>query len=534
MMKKILFFALAGLMMSGCAKFLEEESHSEVIPKTTEDFAELLRGEAYPRGAGASDHTPDFSLTQFMDDDVAFVLDLQQWVSNPLGGGSSVLMPNYYVGADITEGRTPFKLYTWQPDEFEYDGLNKKINAEASGTAYAGFYNKIMGCNVVLNYIDDAVGPQPERDLIKAQALGLRALYYFWLVNYYGEPYNLNKEAQGVPMVVDSDINEEEITPSTVAEVYEDIIVPDLVEAIRLQAELREAGELPALPDNRELNERAMKILLSRVYLYMERYDDCIDQVDEAIVLGARLLDMTGRTNPGDTLLLNPNGGVAYYATIARQNVEVEWIYGTSSTRQNQAFSTGRAPEFQAIWTDKVNDKRFSVYKLAIPAQAQPGAALNSLLIAPGKPNSTNGYGMAIRTAEAYLNRAEAYALKGVDGPAMSDLNTLRRNRIKNYSDENLAGEALMDAIKTERRKELCFEGHRWFDLRRWLKYEDASFEIRHIYRETPNVDVVYTLPKGDPAWTLPFPQSVLESNRRIVQNASGKLGAPARPGVTL
>ena len=54
------------------------------------------------------------------------------------------------------------------------------------------------------------------------------------------------------------------------------------------------------------------------------------------------------------------------------------------------------------------------------------------------------------------------------DGLANQYLNALRRNRIGGYVDQTYSGEELVNQIRTERRKELCFEGHRWFDMRRY------------------------------------------------------------------
>lgn len=39
---------MGSFMLGSCGDFLEEESQSEVIPKTTSDFSELLLGTGYP------------------------------------------------------------------------------------------------------------------------------------------------------------------------------------------------------------------------------------------------------------------------------------------------------------------------------------------------------------------------------------------------------------------------------------------------------------------------------------------------------
>lgn len=49
----ILGAIMGSFMLGACGDFLEEESQSEVIPKTTSDFSELLLGTGYPRGVGS-------------------------------------------------------------------------------------------------------------------------------------------------------------------------------------------------------------------------------------------------------------------------------------------------------------------------------------------------------------------------------------------------------------------------------------------------------------------------------------------------
>ena len=51
---------------------------------------------------------------------------------------------------------------------------------------------------------------------------------------------------------------------------------------------------------------------------------------------------------------------------------------------------------------------------------------------------------------------------------ALADLNELRRHRIVGYTDET-STTGLLEKIRQERRLELCYEFHRWFDLRRYV-----------------------------------------------------------------
>ena len=74
-----------------------------------------------------------------------------------------------------------------------------------------------------------------------------------------------------------------------------------------------------------------------------------------------------------------------------------------------------------------------------------------------------------LRWGEVVLNRAEAYAKTGQDGKALEDVNTIRRRAgIPELSSGDLSGlgySDMLNLVLDERRMELCFEGHRFFDV---------------------------------------------------------------------
>ena len=79
-------------------------------------------------------------------------------------------------------------------------------------------------------------------------------------------------------------------------------------------------------------------------------------------------------------------------------------------------------------------------------------------------------------------------------------------------------GDDYIQFVRDERRRELCFEGHRWFDLRRYNVCEKKPFTgtIRNTYTEfgdwqTASTTYTYELKAGDPAWTLQIPYEVIQ-----------------------
>lgn len=496
-MKKTIYAILAfsGIaLVNGCG-FLEEESQSEMIPRTTEDFSELLIGSGYPDNS-----SPDISILTYLEDDCAQTLNLSKGMYNWQTGSVDVFAPDEYAGDEQTVTVAPY--YQWQPEMVDFNGFQEHINDNPSETMYYQFYQKIKGCNAVLDLIDSAIGSDEQRDRVKAEALAIRALLYFQLVNIYGEPYNYNKEALGVPLKLDANLSNEPIARATVAEVYEDVLVPDLIEAARLM------DPLDYVEHNYRINQPAIHILLSRVYLYMNRYQDCIDEVAKAMDYGIRVMNLTTEFNPADASTYG-------YNPFDYNNPEVVWIFGPATRIDNSGYKLALDEAFQSLW-DSENDMRYSMFKLSAPDTGSTTDYDNSNFIIT-KPYSTSQLCQTIRTSEAVLNEMEANALLGNETDALQALNDFRATRVTGYTDETLSGEDLLEAIRTERRKELCFEGHRWFDLRR-----QGMPEIKHTYRPTQGGQTyVYTLRKNDPMYTLPLPSCLMEQNSALIQNES-------------
>jgi hypothetical protein len=110
-----------------------------------------------------------------------------------------------------------------------------------------------------------------------------------------------------------------------------------------------------------------------------------------------------------------------------------------------------------------------------------------------------------IRVAEVYLTRAEARAEQGNTSGAQADLNAVRNART--LEDVTATGDDLIEAILTERRLELAFEGHRFFDLKR------RAMDI-------PKPQTAFgVLPYDDFRVLAPFPNSEVQSNPQLDQN---------------
>ena len=91
----------------------------------------------------------------------------------------------------------------------------------------------------------------------------------------------------------------------------------------------------------------------------------------------------------------------------------------------------------------------------------------------------------------------------------MKTLLSKRYETDKFVAPSELSGEELINFVRNERRKELCFEGQRWFDLRRY-----GMPKITHTW-----AGQTFTLQKNDASYTMPIDEETLEQNKALEQN---------------
>ncbi|MDA3891954.1 MAG: RagB/SusD family nutrient uptake outer membrane protein [Salinivirgaceae bacterium] len=134
-----------------------------------------------------------------------------------------------------------------------------------------------------------------------------------------------------------------------------------------------------------------------------------------------------------------------------------------------------------------------------------------------------------MRLGEIYLNYAEALAeYGGNENEAITYLNLIReRAGIPVYGDESVTvptGADLIEAIRDERRVELAFENHRWFDVRRWKIAGDVMGDVHGMDvnadgEEFYNRSVVANYAWKNAYYFWPISQYELDRSTKIVQN---------------
>ncbi|RZK59505.1 MAG: RagB/SusD family nutrient uptake outer membrane protein [Pedobacter sp.] len=327
----------------------------------------------------------------------------------------------------------------------------------------------------------------------KGELLALRAYLHFELLRAYASSYQTG--ALGVPYMETSTIS------YPARDKFEVVISKAKADLVAAKALIP-----TTFTDKTRITKSAVSAIQARVALYEKNWADAITYSSE-VIAAAPLA--TKAQFPG--LWTDANDS------------EVIWKLkrvGTTDSRVGDFYyrQTGGivlyAPSFKLISTfDQVNDLRFPAYikfdatRVAPKSQYLVNKFIGGTSTAPGLVDIK-----LFRTGEMYLIRAEAKAES--TGDAAADINALRALRINNYVNATFADKpTLIDAIYTERFKELAFEGHRFFDLKR------RNLNIQRLASDAVNASGAVLLTPTQAQYSFPLPALEISVNKNTIQN---------------
>ncbi len=371
-------------------------------------------------------------------------------------------------------------------------------------TAFNLYYRVIDRANRVLvalpNITATTSAETTLKNRLKGEALFLRAFCHFELYRYYSNSA-VSTDLAMAYMEVPSLDPQARIT-----------VGPYFV---KLKADLADAKTLlpTALTDIYRATAPSASALQARVAIYLKEYADAIKYSSEYITA---IPLATAANFPG--IWKDANNSEVSFKLSRTSSVggRIGSLYrGTSASASNIGTVTW-APSGK-LWDayDKVKDVRFGAYfkdetTLAPTRQTRLIAKYAGTAYGTAAENVADA--KVFRTGEMYLIRAEAYAEGNDLVNAAKDLNALRAARITGYTNATFATkDDFITALMDERFKELPFEGHRFWDLKR---------------RNLPVVrigDDIYngaeTLPAGNFRFLLPIPNTEIQANALIQQN---------------
>lgn len=323
-------------------------------------------------------------------------------------------------------------------------------------------YKLNRSCSFVVEKTRELSNENPEMaKQMQAEALSIRALMHFVLVNIFAQSYSYSSNGNhpGVPFVTSSDWNDP-YKRNTVAEVYTGIISD-----LNLAISLFPSGKSSALL----MNKNAAKALLARVYLFKEDWQNAKSLATEIAM---------------DVPLLTPGS----YPSKLFTREETEALFQIAPSSIN-VTSGGYDTYFQGgifrgdfvyflptkdiadLLTENPNDSRKNW--IATDVTGEKYVSKYPINITPGfgtelYDQARSYYQTLFRSSEMFLTVAEASAKMGDETTARTYLDAIRKRADPTTMSSAATGVALVESIHAERRKELAFEGLRMFDLLRW------------------------------------------------------------------
>ena len=473
---------------------------------------------------------------------------------------------------------------------------------------YVFYINKFLPVIDHVKWQEDSVLNELTRRRLKGEALALRALHHFYILEGHAGK-DESGELLGIPYYTksiesDGDFN----VPRPSFEATVDSIIADFDSAYTyLPYEYSSnPDDIPAKDTvydqdayltvnspyyKNRINGKIVRALQGRVKLFAASpaYLNNADVYGEAVGYIAPLID--------EISYLPPSDGVEYYESdMDSDNNEVLWrqsvkqfsyleksnfppsLNGNGNVNPSQnlvnAFPmadgyprgsdaslyvydpndpyTNRDPRlkkyilvnggtlgFNTIYTD--HSSELDGVNKESQKSTRTGYYLKKLLrpdvIIPVSGNATiqNHYEVYIRYTELFLIVAEAqneiggpdYRADGVFFSARDILRLTRRRALDLFSDPYLEGisnkEEMRELIRNERRLELCFEGFRFWDLRRWdADLDETVYGYYDDGSETgyQQIEVEKRLFEGDKYNYMPIPYSEILKYSELVQNA--------------
>lgn len=306
------------------------------------------------------------------------------------------------------------------------------------GPFYTALYKSILSANNVIN--------NSTNDTEIGEAKFLRALSYFKLVRVFGDvTVNLSEE----PSVSDPSI----LGRQSAASVYNDVIIPDLQDAISL---------LGTSINNGRASQYAAQGILGKVYMQMGNYSAAAPEL-AAVVNGAASAGIALQENFADVFGfendLNPE---IIYSTQLTVSIVDEYGFSEFWSWSGGLDTKSLAPLDQ----DLIN-----AFDASDAGDLRRDVTIDAALLRSPKWAQDNGSEhdwIELRLADVILLHAEAMNENGASAEQVLDLIDPIRTRagLAPLDHNVLSSQAdIRQAIQDERRLEFAFEGQRWFDL---------------------------------------------------------------------
>jgi starch-binding outer membrane protein, SusD/RagB family len=352
----------------------------------------------------------------------------------------------------------------------------KQITSSNGSVAvlWGAIYNTVYHANFIIERLPDVPSvPRVSRETGLATAHFLRGYAYFAGLYSFG----------GIPRVLSTSIEENRNTPRVSEQEILDQIIEDYEFALTYLPEQSEPGYV---------NQFVVRAALARLYLYLGDWNNAALQATEVI--------------NSENYTLEPS-----FNDVVTKDFTNEAIFevgystaddpGTNGSIGLNNLFVGRReiiPSNQAIvaLASTESGDRFS--SIDFSGDDLAGSDNGWSVAKYGTADEDNNNVVVFRLAEMYLIRAEARARLNEVAGAEQDINILR-TRANAPLVQNVSQNQMLRLVEEERRYELAFEGHRWYDLVRTQRADAIMGAFNTNWKPTYNL------------W--PIPQTEIQNN---------------------
>lgn len=449
-------------------------------------------------------------------------------------------------------------------------------------------YKKIRAINLFFSKIDNVPGDKPTIDRMKGEMYFLRAYYYAQLVNYFGgvpiitNVFDLNSKFTAPKNTYEECIDfistQADLAIGLLPENYDSDNTGRATKgaalALKAQELLYAASPLynngkydvGKLRKAKAATEAIFKLGKYSLYASDEYRKIFLDHNNSEVIFAKYTPEdkyIDRENSMSRDLGINSLHGFAAYVPLQQLVDQFEVVNGNQTVIPATYNQTGRIVTSNPIYDDqnpyKNRDPRFyanilfdgALYKGNNEVETYVGGkdspqspsegwnssksayyvrkfTLEKVDVFPDPPTEKEMW-IVYRLSEFYLNEAEILFELGETDPNGHDA-TWYINQIRQRGGVNMPSYGIVDRekIRHERRIELCFEGDRYFDVRRWQIYDQAlgnshlGIKIEKLGngKKTYNVFKVDNKVTFDPRiYYIPIPISELNKDPNLGQS---------------
>ena len=369
---------------------------------------------------------------------------------------------------------------------------------------WADHYDVINRANLIIENTPNVEGiTQSGVDNIVGQAKFIRALSYFNLVRWFGEPYEpgASNDQPGVILQTDGvqstdpDFNQPR---ASVEEIYTQIRT-DLEDAV---------SRLDVTGARIRAGQSVANALLAKVSLYQGNWEEAANRATSVI----EKRPFTLSEDPTQPYSIESSSEIIFSTSFSAIDNTGTNDFPSSFYLPGDLGGRGDLNPF-GNFVDNAESGDVRVAVSQVTGQEVNG---NTLLYQYNQDLWTNKFTQSalgddvpvLRVAEMYLIRAEAEARSssGSESQARQDVNAIRNRAGLGDVSSSLSGQDLIDEIIRQRRYELAFEGDRRHDLQRLGRSITSGSGT--------------TVQTGDPQRILPIPARAIEVNDALDQGS--------------